>query len=433
MHFEVQEDVFDSHPDARDDKQPWVLPSFDYSYTPDEAGVRRRAQSSTSTRASLTRSELDETASYALPAFEERIRGIDGTSQPPDRRGGMEAVLHHRRRPCADAAAGIPGRHDPCRPVRRLGRGDQLHGRQSVDRRRLRHPFGLPPLHGDRRPGTALSGAVLVDRAPAMCWSRWRRFSRVRTRAMVRHARHSQRGRAELRLRRVDAVRARQVLRLRPRRGRHARQSRPALLRHITTMAGRPTACSASPIIWPATIPSRRPTWSMSAPFRDWRPRRRILSACSASRRPAGCRLPSARASTSRRSKCGAPSSRPATHRGRSRLSAKYAYIQAQPLYGFPTDRRELTLGASARVHEYWRVFGSGTYDFEKDVLVQDSFGFAYDDECFSYLMTFSETPRPRHARKSRTASASTCRSARSAISAPRRTASALGGRRGAA
>ena len=42
MHFDVQEQTLDSNPNgtenfaARDDEQPWVLPSFDYSYTPDE-------------------------------------------------------------------------------------------------------------------------------------------------------------------------------------------------------------------------------------------------------------------------------------------------------------------------------------------------------------------------------------------------------------
>ena len=73
-------------------------------------------------------------------------------------------------------------------------------------------------------------------------------------------------------------------------------------------------------------------------------------------------------------------------------LTAKYAFIEAQPLYGFSDDRRELSLGASTRFNENWRVFGSGTYDFERDVLVRDAFGFAYDDECFSYLMTVSES-----------------------------------------
>ena len=46
-------------------------------------------------------------------------------------------------------------------------------------------------------------------------------------------------------------------------------------------------------------------------------------------------------------------------------VTAKYTFIQAQPLYGFPDDRTELTFATSAPVRENWRVFGSGTYDFE--------------------------------------------------------------------
>ncbi|CAN7764995.1 LPS-assembly protein LptD [Mesorhizobium sp. LjNodule214] len=73
-------------------------------------------------------------------------------------------------------------------------------------------------------------------------------------------------------------------------------------------------------------------------------------------------------------------------------LSAKYAFIQAQPLYGFTTDRHEVTLGASTHLAENWRVFGTGTYDLEQSVLVNDGVGFAYNDSCFTYLMTFSES-----------------------------------------
>lgn len=72
-------------------------------------------------------------------------------------------------------------------------------------------------------------------------------------------------------------------------------------------------------------------------------------------------------------------------------LTGSYTFIQAQPLYGFSNDRRELSVGASARLHESWRVFGTGTYDFETNVMVKNALGFAYDDECFTYLMTFSE------------------------------------------
>jgi LPS-assembly protein len=73
-------------------------------------------------------------------------------------------------------------------------------------------------------------------------------------------------------------------------------------------------------------------------------------------------------------------------------FNAKYAFIQAQPLYGFTTDRHEVTLGASTQLTENWRVFGTGTYDLEQSVLVKDGVGFAYSDSCFTYLMTFSES-----------------------------------------
>ncbi len=72
-------------------------------------------------------------------------------------------------------------------------------------------------------------------------------------------------------------------------------------------------------------------------------------------------------------------------------LSAKYAYIQAQPLYGFDTDRHEVSVRGSARLHENWRVFAAGTYDLQNKILARDSIGFSYDDECFTYAMTFSE------------------------------------------
>ncbi|MBX3595988.1 MAG: LPS-assembly protein LptD [Rhizobiaceae bacterium] len=73
-------------------------------------------------------------------------------------------------------------------------------------------------------------------------------------------------------------------------------------------------------------------------------------------------------------------------------LTAKYAYIQAQPIYGFANDRHEVTLGGSVKLHDYWRVFGSGTYDIKSDYLSYNSFGFGYADECFTFALTYSES-----------------------------------------
>jgi len=73
-------------------------------------------------------------------------------------------------------------------------------------------------------------------------------------------------------------------------------------------------------------------------------------------------------------------------------VQARYAYIKAQPLYGFPIDRHEVSLSASKRFADTWRVFGSGTYDLRRELLVRNSFGFGYDDECFSFALTYSES-----------------------------------------
>jgi LPS-assembly protein len=73
-------------------------------------------------------------------------------------------------------------------------------------------------------------------------------------------------------------------------------------------------------------------------------------------------------------------------------LSARYAYIAAQPDYGFGRDRQELTLGGSARISEDWRVFASGTYDFEQSLLVHRAIGIAFSYcECFDLRLTMTE------------------------------------------
>ncbi|WP_315920760.1 LPS-assembly protein LptD [Mesorhizobium sp. SP-1A] len=80
-------------------------------------------------------------------------------------------------------------------------------------------------------------------------------------------------------------------------------------------------------------------------------------------------------------------------------LFARYAFIQGQPLYGLDEDRREFTVGSSAKLNQNWRVFGSGTYDMEKSLFTNDGLGFAYNDECFSYTMTLSQS-RNRNTRE---------------------------------
>ncbi len=72
--------------------------------------------------------------------------------------------------------------------------------------------------------------------------------------------------------------------------------------------------------------------------------------------------------------------------------SVRYTHIEAQPLYGMPFDRRELSLASTVRLSDSWKVFGGGTYDFTSEKLVKGSIGFGYEDECFSYVLAYSES-----------------------------------------
>jgi LPS-assembly protein len=65
--------------------------------------------------------------------------------------------------------------------------------------------------------------------------------------------------------------------------------------------------------------------------------------------------------------------------------SASYAYIDAQPTYGFTTDRQEVGAKATVRFAEFWRVSGNATFDITNSRLAKSGIGLAYDDECFAF------------------------------------------------
>ncbi len=71
-------------------------------------------------------------------------------------------------------------------------------------------------------------------------------------------------------------------------------------------------------------------------------------------------------------------------------LFVKYAFIDQQPTYGFEDDRHEVTLGGSAKMTPNWRLLGSGTYDIVSETLVKQTAALAYDDECFTYMMYYT-------------------------------------------
>ncbi len=74
--------------------------------------------------------------------------------------------------------------------------------------------------------------------------------------------------------------------------------------------------------------------------------------------------------------------------------SASYLYLREQPAIassnsGTPTDT--VSGKASWQFTETWRVFGSIAWDFEEKQMAGNSIGIAYDDECTTFSIAYSE------------------------------------------
>ena len=226
---------------------------------------------------------------------------------------------------------------------------------------------GLLPLHGDRRPGTALAGAVLLDQL------------QPRARADG----------AGLRPPRRALYRRRSAS---PTRTRRASSSTPPRCSSATSSPATTASKAARAPISASAIPAAYGNgWTTNALFgqsyhlagENSFAAPDLVNAGAYSgletdtsdyvglvgfatpERPVGFgqRPLDEQTLEMRRSRAQGRLHRPT----RSRCRRRYAFIQAQPLYGFDEDRSEVTLGASARLHENWRVFGSGTYDFETE------------------------------------------------------------------
>lgn len=71
-----------------------------------------------------------------------------------------------------------------------------------------------------------------------------------------------------------------------------------------------------------------------------------------------------------------------------------YAFIDAQPNYGFATNRHQVSTSGSIKLGQYWRAFGAVTYDVGTSSVISDSIGIAYDDSCFSFSVAYSENKK---------------------------------------
>ncbi|WP_232845719.1 LPS-assembly protein LptD [Aurantimonas marina] len=69
-----------------------------------------------------------------------------------------------------------------------------------------------------------------------------------------------------------------------------------------------------------------------------------------------------------------------------------YTTIAAQPTYGSMSDRSQVTTSGSLKFAENWTASGALGYDIENSAVVEKKFGIQYADECFSLLVSYSDT-----------------------------------------
>jgi LPS-assembly protein len=71
--------------------------------------------------------------------------------------------------------------------------------------------------------------------------------------------------------------------------------------------------------------------------------------------------------------------------------STSYIYQRLNPNSGVTAPSSVLRTAASVNVVENWRAFGTLTYDVSGSAIASDSFGIAYDDECLTMSLAYSE------------------------------------------
>ena len=72
--------------------------------------------------------------------------------------------------------------------------------------------------------------------------------------------------------------------------------------------------------------------------------------------------------------------------------SANYIYLRSDPNSGLDQPSAAIRAAGSINFAENWRAFGSVTFDVTESALAGDSFGIAYDDECLTLSIAYSET-----------------------------------------
>jgi len=76
-------------------------------------------------------------------------------------------------------------------------------------------------------------------------------------------------------------------------------------------------------------------------------------------------------------------------------LGGRYAYIESQPDYGYAKNRQEISLDGNYKFTEDWSASVSGSYDLVSNTLVDAGAALRYLDECFELLFGYRQTRNP--------------------------------------
>lgn len=76
-------------------------------------------------------------------------------------------------------------------------------------------------------------------------------------------------------------------------------------------------------------------------------------------------------------------------------LSSQYAFIQAQPNYGYADDRQEISVQGGLKLTENWSINAQTSYDIVSDTWVRAGASLSYLDECFGVAIRYLQTRNP--------------------------------------
>ncbi|MET3613089.1 LPS-assembly protein [Rhizobium aquaticum] len=73
-------------------------------------------------------------------------------------------------------------------------------------------------------------------------------------------------------------------------------------------------------------------------------------------------------------------------------VAATYSRIGAQPEYGAAENREQIILTNSVKFKDYWKLYGTVSYDLRKRYLNSSTVGLSYEDECTIFAIGFTST-----------------------------------------